>query len=148
MANWDILQEMESLRREIDDVFRGFGTARLLGPTFLPRLSGREYPHINLSEDENNLYVEALVPGIEPQNIDLNVMKGSLTISGERQESESSGRTWHRRERGGGTFLRSIELPIAVNSERVEAQCKNGILTITLPKAEVAKPKKITVKID
>lgn len=146
MANWDILQEMDSLRREIDDVFRSFGTARLLGPTFLPRLGGKEYPHINLSEDENNLYVDALVPGIEPEDIDLNVMKGTLTISGERQDSESSGRTWYRRERGGGTFLRSIELPVAVNTEKVGAQYKNGILSVALPKAEEAKPKKIAVK--
>jgi HSP20 family protein len=146
MSNWDIFQEMETLKREIDDVFRGFGTARLLGPTFLPRLGGKEYPHINLSEDENNLYVEILVPGIEPQDIELNVMRGNLTISGEHKESESAGKTWHRRERGGGTFLRSIELPVAVDTGKVDAHYKNGILTITLPKAEEAKPKKITVK--
>lgn len=146
MANWDILQEMDILRREIDDVFRGFGTARLLGPTFLPRLGGKEYPHINLSEDENTIYVDALVPGIEPEDIDLNVMKGSLTISGERKESESTDKTWHRRERGGGYFLRSIELPVSVNTDKVDAQYKNGILSVALPKSEEAKPKKIAVK--
>lgn len=147
MANWDIFQEMEALRREIDDVFRGYGTARVLGPAFLPRVGGREYPHLNLSEDGNNFYVEALVPGIEPQQIDLNVMRGSLTISGERKENDLAGKSWHRRERGAGVFLRSIELPSAVNTERVGAQYRNGILTVTLPKAEEAKPKKISVKI-
>lgn len=146
MANWDIFQEMENLRREIDDVFRGFGPYRQLGPTFLPRLGGREYPYFNLSEDNNNLYVEALVPGVDPQNIDLNVMRGSLTISGERRENEQAGNTWHRRERGTGSFLRSVELPMAVNTEKVDAHYKNGILTVVLPKAEEAKPKKITVK--
>ncbi|MEJ2201958.1 MAG: Hsp20/alpha crystallin family protein [Desulfuromonadaceae bacterium] len=147
MANWDIVHELENLRREIDDVFHGFGTTRGLGPAFLPRVSGREYPCLNLSEDENNLYVEALVPGLEPQHIDLNVMRGSLTIAGERKESGAAGHTWHRRERGSGAFLRSLELPVPVNTERVSAQYRNGILTITLPKVEEVKAKKIAVKI-
>lgn len=146
MANWDIFREMGNLRREIDEVFRGFGATRLLGQSFLPGLGGGEYPYVNLSEDENNLYLVAFVPGIEPQDINLKLMKWRVTISGERKESEPAGGTWHRRERGDGSFSRSVELPMGVNMEKVEAQCKNGILTVILPKVEEAKTKKIAIK--
>jgi HSP20 family protein len=145
MATWDVFREMENLRREMDQVFRGFGMGRLLAPTFLHGLEFEEYPRVNISEDENNVYVDALVPGIEPQNINLNVMKGTLTLSGERKE-EPGERAWHRRERGTGKFLRAIELPVGVDAERVDARYQSGILTITLPRSEEAKPKKIAIK--
>ena len=145
MATWDIVREMENLRREMDQVFRGLGMGRMPAPTFLPGLEFGEYPRINVSEDANNVYVEALVPGIEPQDIDLNVMKGTLTLSGERKE-EFGERTWHRRERGTGKFLRAIELPVGVNPEGVDARYQSGILTVTLPRSEEAKPKKIVIK--
>ncbi len=146
MASWDLFREMDELRREVDEAFRGFGMGRLLSPVFLPGLGTGDFPRLNLSEDENNLYLEALVPGLDPQDLDLNIMQGALTLSGERKESGNGNRTWHRRERGGGRFLRTIELPAAVNAEKVDAEYRNGILTVTLPKTEEAKPKKITVK--
>lgn len=146
MASWDLFREMDELRREIDEAFRGFGMGRLLSPVFLPGLGTGDFPRINLSEDENNLYVEALVPGLDPKELDLNIMQGALTLSGERKESANGNRTWHRRERGAGRFLRTIELPRTVNAEKVDAEYRNGILTVTLPKSEEAKPKKIAVK--
>lgn len=148
MVSWDLFEEMENLRREVDDAFRHFGMGRLLTPTFLPGLGTGDFPRINLSEDENNFYVEALVPGIEPEDLELNVMQGTLTLSGERKESGNDNQTWHRRERGAGKFMRTIELPAALNTERVDAEYRNGVLTVTLPKAEAAKPKKIAVKAD
>jgi HSP20 family protein len=146
MAYEDIFREMENLRSEVDRAFRGFGLGRLFEPAFMPALGIGEYPHLNVSEDENNLYVEAVVPGIEPQDINLNVMKGTVTLAGERREVEAGQKTWFLQERGAGKFVRAVELPTAVNSENVNAQCKNGILTVTLPKAEEAKPKKISVQ--
>ena len=145
MANWNVLREMENLRREMDQVFRGFGASRLLAPSFLPGLEFEEYPRINMSEDENNIYVEALVPGIEPEEINLTVMKGTLTLSGERKE-EAENKTWHRRERGAGKFIRAVELPVGVNTEQVKASYNSGILTVTLPKTEESRPRKIDVK--
>jgi HSP20 family protein len=148
MANWDIFREMDHLRRELDDVFRGFGMGRFMAPGLLAGPEAGEYPYINLSEDENNIFVEALVPGLEPQEIDLNVMKGTLTISGERKESQTGKKdlVWHRRERGTGKFLRSVELPVSVDTERVDAQYRNGVLTVTLPKTAEAKRKRIEIK--
>jgi HSP20 family protein len=146
MASLDLLREMENLRREIDEAFSHFGMGRLLAPAFFPGLGTADFPRINLEEDENNFYLEALVPGLDPQDIDLNIMQGGLTLSGERKESETGNRTWHRGERGAGRFLRTIELPMAVNVDKIDAEYRNGILTVTLSKSEEAKPKKIAVK--
>lgn len=141
MAGLDLFQEMDMLRREFDQIFRGTGRHG-----FLPGIGAGEYPRINLSADDNNYYLEALVPGIDPKDIDLNLMQGTLTLSGERKADESNGRTWHRHERGAGKFMRTIELPDAVDSSKVEAEYRNGVLLITLPKPQSEKPKKISVK--
>jgi len=145
MAGLDFFQEMDMLRREIDRAFRGVG-GNLLSPTFLPGISTGDYPRINLSEDDGNYYIEALVPGIDPNDIDLNLMQGTLTLTGERKEADYAGQTWHRHERGSGKFMRTIELPDSVDSSKVGAEYKNGILLITLPKPPSVQPKKISVQ--
>jgi len=141
----DIFREMESLRREIDGVFRDFGMGRFLEPSFLPGPSTAGYPQVNFSQDENSLYVEAIVPGIDPKDIDLTVMRGVMTLSGERKAQSNSDKTWHRRERGHGKFMRTIDLPCEVDTGKVMAKYHNGLLVVTLPKQEQAKPKKISV---
>lgn len=146
MTNWDLFKEMDNLRREVDEAFKHFGMGRFLTPPFLPGVGTADFPRINLSEDANNFYVEALVPGISPADLELNVMQGTLTLSGERKESDAGKGTWHRRERGSGKFLRTIDLPAAVNQDKVEAQYRNGVLMITLPKAESVKAKRISVR--
>ncbi len=145
MAGWDLFQEMDMLRREIDQAFRGVGRG-YLNPSFLPGIGTGDYPRVNLSEDENNYYLEALVPGIDPKDIDLNLMRGTLTLTGERKEQRANGNTWHRHERGAGKFMRTIELPDSVDGSNVEAEYRNGVLLITLPKPQSEKPKKISVK--
>ncbi|WP_029917357.1 Hsp20/alpha crystallin family protein [Pelobacter seleniigenes] len=145
MAQWDLFQEMDKLRRELDNAFRGVGMG-FTQPSFLPGIGTGDYPRFNLSEDENNYYVEALVPGIDPQDLDLNVMQGTLSLSGERKEHKIENGTWHRHERGAGKFMRSIELPDNIDSGKVDAEYRNGLLLITLPKQEQAKPKKISVR--
>ena len=145
MAGLDLFQEMDMLRREIDRAFRGVG-GNLFSPSFLPRISTGDYPRINLNEDETNYYIEALVPGIDPKDLDLNLLQGTLTLTGERKEADHSGQTWHRHERGAGQFMRTIELPDSVDSSKVEAGYNNGILLITLPKPPSEQPKKISVK--
>ena len=142
----DILREMESLRREIDGAFKGFGMGSYLEPSFLPGVGLRRFPQVNLSKDQDNVYVEVLVPGVDTKDLDLTVMRGVLTLSGERKEEESSKRTWHRRERGHDKFMRSIDLPCEVDADNVIAKFSNGVLMVTLPIQERAKPKKITVK--
>ncbi len=145
MAGLDLFQEMDMLRREIDHAFRGVG-GNLLSPAFLPGISTGDYPRINLSEDDTSYYIGALVPGIDPKDLDLNLLQGTLTLSGERKETDNSELTWHRRERGTGKFMRTIELPDSVDSSKVDAKYQNGILLITLLKPPNEQPKKISVQ--
>lgn len=145
MANWDLFQEIDMLRREMDQAFGGYGLG-LLGPAFLPGLGTRSYPRINLSEDEANYYLEALVPGIESKDLDLNVMQRTITLAGSRNEAEDRNYTWHRQERGTGRFMRTIDLAANIDTSKVDAACKDGVLVITLPKQDSEKPKKISLK--
>lgn len=149
MRNWDLLREMSQVQRDIDEAFRGFGLGRLFGPGFDAGLALRDWPRINLREDADHVYVEALLPGVEPDKIDMSVLGNTLTLSGERvaADSDKNGRTWHRRERGTGKFLRSIELPVEINPDKVKAEYKHGLLLVTLPKVEEAKPKRISIKV-
>ncbi len=147
MAMWDVLREMENLRRDIDSAFRGFGRPQFGEAGFIPGLGVTEYPQINLAEDSDNIYVEALVPGLDPKDLELTVMRGTLTLQGERKEADGRKKAWHRNERGAGRFLRTVEIPAEVEADKVRAEYRNGVLTATLPKAEMAKPKKIDVKV-
>lgn len=145
MTGWDLFQDMDMLRREFDQLFRGFGRPSA-GGAFLPGLGTGDYPRINLSEDEDNYYLTALLPGIDPEQIELNLLQGTLSLSGERHSVDVDGATWHRRERGAGRFMRTIELPEAVNSEQIEAEYRHGVLYVTLQKPQQMKPKKISVR--
>jgi len=146
MARLDLFREMESLRREIDSAFGNFGVGRLLSPAFLPGVSTGDYPRINLSEDKGNFYLEAMAPGIKPQEVNLNVMQNTVSLSGERKEERGTERSWHRRERGAVKFMRTLELPTAIDNAKADAEYCNGMLLITLPKAESAKAKTIEVR--
>lgn len=150
MRTWDLFKEMDQLHREIDGIFQGLNHGRLFGPAFEPGLGLRHYPKINLRDDADNVYVEALLPGVDPDSVDMNILGDTLTLAGERHDpagESANGRTWHRRERGTGKFLRSIELPVTIVAEQVKAEYSNGLLRVTLPKAAEAKPKKISVKL-
>lgn len=145
MASWDMFRELENLRREIDDTFRGFGYGR---PTsgFLSQFSSRRFPEVNLSEDEGKIYADALVPGVEPREINLSLLRNTLTIEGERKPPFSlEGQVVHRSELGFGKFSRTIELPVEVDPNNITAECRDGVLHITLAISEGAKPKKIEV---
>jgi HSP20 family protein len=145
MLSWDLFREMEQLHREIDDVFRGAA----LGLPFSPSGQGvRNFPRINLREDDNHIYIEALVPGVDPQQIEINMLGNTLTLAGERQadDVQANNRTWHRRERVFGKFMRTIELPVQVDVEKAGAEFRNGLLHVTLPKAAAAKPRAIDIQ--
>jgi len=149
MRNWDLFKEVDQLHRDINGLFSGHHRGRLFGPAFEPGLGLRQYPKVNLRDDADNVYVEALLPGVDPDRIDMNILGNTLTLGGERPAvGESDDHcTWHRRERGNGKFMRSIELPVEIVADKIKAECSNGLLRVTLPKAAVAKPKKITVQV-
>lgn len=147
MASWDMFRELDSLKKEIDEALRGTGLGRPFGASFLAPMTTRRFPLVNFSEDEGNLYVDALVPGVDPRNIDLSVVRNSMTVSGERKPlEEQKGQILHRSERGSGKFSRTLELPLDIDPDKIKAECKDGIMRITLGKAIHAIPKKIEIK--
>jgi HSP20 family protein len=148
MATWNLFDEIESLRREINDAFRGIGSRGPFGPAFRPGGALRRYPPLNLYGDDRNLYVEALVPGVEPDKLEVTVQDNVLIVAGERPAVDDKDRAWHRRECESGRFKRTLELPVDVDADKVQAAYRNGVLTITLPKAAALQPKKIAVKAD
>jgi HSP20 family protein len=110
------------------------------------RTSAGVFPLINLTEDKNNYYVRAELPGVKGEELDIQVTANNLAISGERKIAAEEEARYHRREREAGSFSRIIGLPGDINSDKVDAKMKNGILTVVVAKAEAAKPKQITVK--
>jgi HSP20 family protein len=111
------------------------------------RVSAGVFPLINLTEDKDNYYVRAELPGVTADELDIQATANNVAISGERKiAAEQEGTRYHRREREAGTFSRMIGLPGEINTDKVDANLENGILTVVVPKAEIAKPKQITVK--
>ena len=151
MAQLNPFAEMENLRRDIDRAFEEFGITRSPANrvAFLPGRGPRRYPLINLLEDKENLYIEALTPGVDAKSLDVSVMQNRLTVSGEkiRIPAEVKPEAFHRSERSSGKFVRTFDLPVEVDDERIQAEYKNGLLIITLPKAERAKPRQVSIKV-
>ena len=113
------------------------------------RLAHSVYPPLNLWEDDNNLYVEAELPELELTDLEIFVNgDDQLSIKGERKPPEIEKASWHRRERGFGSFSRLMSLPQNVDAENVHAEFKNGVLTIAMPKKEESKPRRIEVKVE
>ena len=143
--------DLDALRREIDRTFEEFWSDRLPRTwrgAFLPGRAARQYPLVNLTEDEGNVYVEALAPGVDPKSLDLSVVHGTLTIKGEKPGlAQVSAEAYHRNERAAGRFVRSIELPAEVDPAKIHADYRNGLLLVTLPKSEKAKPKQISISV-
>lgn len=151
MAEWNPWQTLESLRREIDRVFDDPALQHEPGfrAAFLPGRAARRYPLINFAEDAEALYIEALAPGVDQSTLDVHVLRNTLTISGEKRRvaAEVKPEAFHRSERATGKFVRNIALPVEVDEHKVQADYKNGILHVVLPKAEKARPKQIAVQV-
>ena len=104
---------------------------------------------INLLEDKDHIYIEALTPGVDPQSLNVSVTHNRLTMAGEKTGISGyvKPEAFHRSERASGKFVRTFDLPVEVDDAGVQAEYKNGLLLVTIPKAEKAKPKQINVKI-
>jgi len=108
---------------------------------------GEEVPSLDLSETPETVDVRMDAPGLKPENIDIRVEGNLLTVTGRREEQkEEKNRTYHRIERATGTFSRTVTLPSEVDAAKVEAQYRDGVLTVMMPKSTKAHTQKITVK--
>ncbi|MBN2645570.1 MAG: Hsp20/alpha crystallin family protein [Desulfuromonadaceae bacterium] len=146
MAHLNLFQELDLLRREVDQAFRGLGRDNRLPSSLLTSFTPRDYPRLNVSEQVDHFEVTALLPGLKAEDIELNALGNTLTLAGERKVGEISNGTWHRQERGYGAFRRTLELPSDIAAEKITASYKNGLLHIHLPKAEELKARKIAIE--
>lgn len=134
-------QELERIQRQMDRLMRG-----MAGAEDISRRGG-VYPLVNIYEDSDHIFVRAELPGVNPEDLDITIKDQELVLRGERKiPTEEKGVNYHRRERESGFFRRILRLPAQVDPSKVEATCQDGILTITLAKPEVVKPRQITVK--
>ena len=136
--NW---REIERLRRDMDRLVE-------ISMPRLPRARVARFPAVNVwTNDQEGVIVSAELPGVSPEALDISVTADTLTISGSRSpEDLPEGAQYHRRERYCDEFSRTVQLPYTVDTNQVEASAENGVLTITLPRAEAEKPKQIEVK--
>ena len=135
--------ELDRMRRQMDALsnmfFRGTPERRVL--------SAGVFPLLNITENKDSYYIRAELPGVKAEDLGIQVVDKTLTISGERNiPKEGEKAKYHRREREAGKFSRAIGLPGEIDSDKIEAQLSDGLLTVTIPKAEKTKPKQITVK--
>jgi HSP20 family protein len=112
-----------------------------------PEPQASAFPPLNITQDDDNFYVRAEVPGIKPAELSISALRNRVSISGKREIPREHERvSYHRKERPEGGFNRAVTLPLEVDAERVDARYADGILTLTLPKAEQAKPRQIAVR--
>jgi len=145
LTRWEPAREMMTLREAMDRLFDDAFTR----PFFSIRDGGSTWssPAIDMYQTDNDVVVKASLPGFTADQVKINVTDNILTIKGElKHEEEEKNKSWHIREHRWGAFERSVMLPTGVKSDRAKADFENGVLTVTLPKSEEAKPKTITIK--
>ena len=136
MLTLDFLNEVDRLQDQMNRLFQGASTTQAVGS-----------PALNIWASENAIMASAELPGIDTNKLDISVNGNALTIRGAYPEQQlKSGENWVRQERPEGSFVRVFQLPFQVEAENVEAKYRNGILYLTLPRAEAEKPKRISVK--
>jgi len=144
IVEWKPFREVSRLRREMDRLWdEFFGPGRR---AFRP-LEAEWAPAVDVSETPDKVVVKAEIPGMEAKDIDISLSGDVLTIKGEKKsEREEKKENYHLVERSYGSFSRSLSMPVAVDADKIEANYKKGVLTITCPKKEEAKPKAIEIK--
>ena len=143
LTTWKPFRELDKMRSEMDRLWDSFFEGR-------PQVRfGEWFPTLDVSETKNDLVVKVELPGMDQKNIDVSLSDGHLTIKGEKKkEKEEKEENYHLIERSYGSFTRSIRLPREVQTEKINASFKNGVLRITLPKSEEAKTKEIKIKVE
>jgi HSP20 family protein len=144
MQRWDPFSEMTTLRNAMDRLFE---ESFVRPSSLLTEGEGRGTLALDMYQTGNDVIVKASLPGFKPEEVDISITGDILTIRGEhKEEKETKEEDYLYKERRYGSFSRSVTIPVAVKSERAEATFENGVLTLSLPKAEEAKPKQIKVK--
>ena len=142
LDRWFPFFDVGKTLEEMDRMFGQMGQP--VGVRSVPRGT---FPAVNVYEQGDGIVLMAEVPGIEPEQLDLTVLGDSVTLKGQRREEDlPDGERFYRRERPVGSFTRTVTLPEAVNGDSVQAEYKNGVLTVRMEKAEQAKAKKITIQ--
>jgi len=144
IVRWEPFRDLLTTQREFDRLFKE-AFSPMSGET---EVSTRSWaPPVDIYETEDAIVLKAELPGIDPQDVEVRVEDNTLYLKGERKyEKEVNEQNYHRIERSYGSFARSFSLPNSISAEKVKAEYKDGLLTLTMPKREEAKPK--TIKID
>jgi HSP20 family protein len=139
-ADYPLARFRREIQRMADDFYRGWWAA--------PWTEGSVWaPALDVRETESEIVVELEAAGMKPEELDVSLTNGTLTIRGERKsEREEKEESYHLRERSYGSFCRTVSLPSGVDAEKASSRFENGVLAITLPKSEQARPMKIEVK--
>jgi HSP20 family protein len=142
IERWDPFHEAISLRDAMNSLFQD----SFVRPGVVPAQHGLSALPLDVGETENDFVIKAALPGVKPEDVQITVHGDTLTIRGESKvEEEKKGEHWHLRERRSGVFQRSLSLSTPVDSDKAQAEFENGVLTLTLPKSEAAKPRQIKV---
>jgi HSP20 family protein len=133
--------DVEGTRRQLERFFETFNDRPV------SRVGAGVFPAVNISEDANAYYLSAELPGVKSADLDLNLTANQVTLAGERKISqEAADARYHRREREAGRFSRAVALPGDIDPDNASAKLIDGILTVTIPKAEKARPRQISVQ--
>lgn len=140
---YDPFRELRSLQQDVNRLFSGSFDRTRGNET----MSGQWMPSVDISENKDSIVLEAELPGLSPEDVNISIENNLLTIQGERKfEKKQDDGNFHRVERSYGSFTRSFTLPPTVSSENVDAQFENGVLRLSLAKREEAKPRRIEIK--
>jgi HSP20 family protein len=142
VERWDPFRDVVSLRDAMNSLLQ----ESFVRPPSGPGQAGPSTLALDVAENESEFVIHASLPGVKPEDLQISVHGDVLTIRGESKfEEEQKGHTWHLRERRHGTYQRSLSLGTPVQADKANAQFEHGVLTLTLPKAEAARPKQIKV---
>ena len=147
IVKWDPFRDIMTLRERMDNLFED-SISRMRGTG--ENISYSTWsPAVDIYETSDNLVIKAEIPGADKDDISVEIKNSALYLKGERKlEKDVKEENYHRMERSYGSFHRTFALPTTVNQEKIKANFKNGVLEITIPKVEKAKPKPITVDVD
>ncbi len=147
MAKWDPFKELTTIQERINRVFdENIGKVRFPD---IELSAGSWSPAVDIFETKDSVVLKAELPGLEKKDFSIEVKDNLLTLKGERKcEKETKEDNYYRMERAYGSFTRSFTLPTAVDKDKVKAKFKDGVLEVTIPKTESAKPKQISVDVE